>query len=48
MRRGKQPVPQSEGDTNLSGLRRAWQSRALDAETRALLADLLDQVGHEA
>jgi 4-aminobutyrate aminotransferase len=32
-------VPQSEGDTNLTGARAAWQARALDAETRALLAE---------
>src|SRR5262245_32981108 len=30
-------VPQSEGDTNLSSRRAAWQGRALDAETRTLL-----------
>ncbi len=33
------PVPQSEGDTNLTGRRAAWQARALDADTRALLAE---------
>ena len=32
-------VPQSEGDTNLTGARAAWQARALDAETSALLAE---------
>jgi 4-aminobutyrate aminotransferase len=31
------PVPQSEGDTNLTSLRAAWQARTLDAPTRALL-----------
>lgn len=31
-------VPQSEGDTNLTGRRAAWQARALDEETRAALA----------
>ncbi len=31
------PVP-SEGDTNLTGRRAAWQARALDPATRALLA----------
>ena len=29
----------SEGDTNISPLREAWQAEALDAKTRALLAD---------
>jgi len=37
-RRGS-AVPQSEGDTNLTGRRAAWQARALDADTRALLAE---------
>jgi 4-aminobutyrate aminotransferase len=32
-------VAQSESDTNLTGRRTAWQARALDAETRALLAE---------
>jgi len=32
-------VPQSEGDTNLTPRRAAWQDRALDAATRALLAE---------
>src|SRR5947208_5769581 len=32
-------VAQSEGDTNLTSRRTAWQVRALDAETRALLAE---------
>ena len=32
-------VPQSEGDTNLTGRRAAWQGRALDEKTRALLAE---------
>jgi 4-aminobutyrate aminotransferase len=32
-------VPQSEGDTNLTSRRAAWQGRALDAETRTLLAE---------
>ena len=32
-------VPQSEGDTNLTPHRAAWQTRALDKPTRALLAD---------
>src|SRR5213079_435643 len=31
--------PQSEGDTNLTGSRAAWQARALDAAARALLAE---------
>lgn len=31
-------VAQSEGDTNLTSRRSAWQGRALDAPTRALLA----------
>jgi 4-aminobutyrate aminotransferase len=31
------PVSQSEGDTNLTGRRAAWQARALDGATRALL-----------
>lgn len=33
------PVLQSESDTNLTGRRAAWQARALDAETRAQLAE---------
>ena len=32
-------VPQSEGDTNLTSRRAAWQARALDEATRALLAE---------
>ena len=32
-------VPQPEGDTNLTGRRAGWQARALDAATRALLAE---------
>ncbi len=32
-------VPQSEGDTNLTSRRAAWQARALDAGTRALLSE---------
>jgi 4-aminobutyrate aminotransferase len=32
------PIPQSEGDTNLTGRRRAWQEKCLDKPTRALLA----------
>jgi len=32
-------VPQSEGDTNLTSRRAAWQAAALDAATRALLAE---------
>src|SRR5262245_30825626 len=35
----KKSVPQSEGDTNLTSRRAAWQAHALDAETRALLAE---------
>ncbi len=35
----KSAVPQSEGDTNLTGRRAAWQARALDETTRALLAE---------
>ena len=31
------PIPQSEGDTNLTSRRAAWQARALDGATRALL-----------
>ena len=31
------PIPQSEGDTNLTSRRTAWQARALDGATRALL-----------
>ena len=31
------PIPQSEGDTNLTSRRAAWQGRALDGATRALL-----------
>jgi 4-aminobutyrate aminotransferase len=30
-------IPQSEGDTNLTSRRAAWQARALDGATRALL-----------
>jgi 4-aminobutyrate aminotransferase len=30
-------VPQSEGDTNLTSRRAAWQARALDADARALV-----------
>ena len=39
--RGTPPpdVPQSEGDTNLTSRRAAWQERSLDAGTRALLAE---------
>ena len=33
------PIPQSEGDTNLTSRRAAWQARALDGATRALLAE---------
>ncbi len=33
------PVPESESDTNLTGRRAGWQARALDAATRALLAE---------
>ena len=33
------PVPQSESDTNLTGRRAAWQARALDGATRAMLAE---------
>ena len=33
------PVHQSESDTNLTGRRAEWQARALDAETRAQLAE---------
>jgi hypothetical protein len=36
---GWRSVPQSEGDTNLTGARATWQGRALDAETRAPLAE---------
>ncbi|HZY23581.1 MAG TPA: aminotransferase class III-fold pyridoxal phosphate-dependent enzyme, partial [Beijerinckiaceae bacterium] len=32
------PVSESEGDTNLTSRRAAWQERALDEPTRALLA----------
>src|SRR6187455_1738553 len=32
-------VPQSEGDTNLTGRRAAWQARALDGATRSVLAE---------
>lgn len=32
-------IGQSEGDTNLTGQRAAWQDRSLDAKTRALLAE---------
>src|SRR6185295_20167649 len=32
-------VSQSESDTNLTSRRAAWQARALDAETRALLEE---------
>jgi 4-aminobutyrate aminotransferase len=35
----KSTVPQSEGDTNLTSRRAAWQARALDEKTRALLAE---------
>src|SRR5262245_46353739 len=35
----KQSVPQSEGDTNLTSRRAAWQAGALDGDTRALLAE---------
>ena len=40
MLQSKKPntVPQSEGDTNLTSRRAAWQARALDEKTRALLA----------
>ncbi|HEY5829004.1 MAG TPA: aspartate aminotransferase family protein [Hyphomicrobiaceae bacterium] len=31
------PIPQSEGDSNLTSRRTAWQARALDGATRALL-----------
>jgi 4-aminobutyrate aminotransferase len=31
-------LPESEGDTNLTGRRAAWQQRSLDAAARALLA----------
>ncbi len=37
--RGGKPVPQSESDTNLTGRRAAWQARALDGATRAVLAE---------
>jgi 4-aminobutyrate aminotransferase len=37
--RGGKPVPQSEGDTNLTSRRAAWQARALDGATRAVLAE---------
>ena len=33
------PIPQSEGDTNLTSRRAAWQARALDGATRAVLAE---------
>jgi 4-aminobutyrate aminotransferase len=41
MLQSKKPntVPQSEGDTNLTSRRAAWQARALDEKTRALLAE---------
>ncbi len=32
-------IPQSESDTNLTGRRAAWQARALDGATRAVLAE---------
>src|SRR5690349_18280787 len=32
-----EPIAQSEGDTNLTGRRAAWQARALDDATRVLL-----------
>ena len=32
-------IPQSEGDTNLTSRRAAWQARALDGATRGLLAE---------
>lgn len=35
---GSTPIAQSEGDTNLTSRRAAWQERALDPATRALLA----------
>ena len=40
MLQSKKPntVPQSEGHTNLTSRRAAWQGRALDEKTRALLA----------
>jgi len=33
------PIPQSEGDTNLTSRRVAWQARVLDEKARALLAE---------
>jgi 4-aminobutyrate aminotransferase len=35
----KSPVPQSEGDTNLTDRRATWQARALDDATRAVLVE---------
>jgi 4-aminobutyrate aminotransferase len=39
MATGNNRIPQSEGDTNLTGRRAAWQERALDSATLATLAE---------